>query len=96
MNKENILSVLGDYKNQFAQKYGIVEIGVFGSIARDDAREDSDLDICIKTVTPDPFALVHIKEDLEKRVRRRVDIVRIRGKMNPFLRDRIKKEGIYV
>jgi predicted nucleotidyltransferase len=96
MNKETILSILGDYKKQFAKKYGIIEIGVFGSVACDEAREDSDLDICIKTVTPDPFILVHIKEDIEKLVYQRVDIVRIREKMNPFLRDRIEKEGVYV
>ena len=68
----------------------------FGSIARDEAREDSDVDVCIKTKTPDPFALVHIKEEIESRVRKHVDIVRIRKKMNPFLKERIEKEGVYV
>ncbi len=96
MNKNEILSILGNYKKEYAEKYGIIEMGVFGSIARDEAREDSDLDIYIKTVTPDPFILVHIKEDIEKLARQRVDIVRIREKMNPFLRDRIEKEGVYV
>ena len=95
MNKNEILSILGNYKKEYAEKYGIIEMGVFGSIARDEAREDSDLDIYIKTVTPDPFILVHIKEDIEKLARQRVDIVRIREKMNPFLRDRIEKEGVY-
>ncbi|MCC6324301.1 MAG: nucleotidyltransferase, partial [Candidatus Brocadia sp.] len=42
-----------------------------------------------------PFAIVHIKEEIESRIRKHVDIVRIREKMNPFLRERIEKEGIY-
>lgn len=96
MGRDDVLAILRDFKQRFAEKYGILEIGIFGSTARDDAREDSDVDICIKTKTPDPFAIVHIKEEIESRIRKHVDIVRIREKMNPFLRERIEKEGIYV
>lgn len=96
MGRNDILTILREFKQHFAEKYGILEIGIFGSTARDEAREDSDIDICIKTKTPDPFAIVHIKEEIESRVRKHVDIVRIREKMNPFLRERIEKEGIYV
>jgi uncharacterized protein len=71
-------------------------LGIFGSVARDEARKDSDLDICIKTTTPDPFILVHIKKDIEKLIHLKVDIVRIREKMNPLLKSRIEKEGVYV
>ena len=70
--------------------------GRFRLVARYQSREDSDVDICIKTVTPNPFVLVHIKEDIEQLVHRRVDIVRVREKMNPFLKQHIEKEGIYV
>lgn len=96
MGRDDILAILRDFKQNFAEKYGILEIGIFGSIARDEAREDSDVDICIKTKTPDPFTLVHIKEEIESRVRKHVDIVRMREKMNPFLKERIEKEGVYV
>ena len=96
MGRDTILAILRDFKQKHAEEYGIIELGVFGSIARDEARDDSDLDICIKTRTPDPFVLVHIKDDIEKLVRKHVDIVRMREKMNPFLRERIEKEGVYV
>lgn len=96
MGRDAILSILRDFKRNYGEKYGILEIGVFGSAARDEIRDDSDVDICIKTKTPDPFALVHIKENIENLVRKHVDIVRIREKMNPFLKERIEKEGIYV
>ena len=69
---------------------------MFGSTARDEAREDSDVDICIETEPPNPFTLVHIKEDIEQIVQKHVDIVRVREKMNPYLRERIKKECRYV
>ena len=96
MGRNDIIAILRDYKQNFAEKYGILEIGIFGSTARDEAKGDSDVDICIKTKTPNPFALVHIKEEIESRVHKHVDIVRIREKMNPFLKERIEKEGIYV
>jgi uncharacterized protein len=87
---------LREYKQAFAEKYGILEIGVFGSVARDEATSESDVDICIKTRTPDAFALVHIRDDLESRVRKHVDIVRVREKMNPALKSRLQKEALYV
>lgn len=96
MKRDDILSFLSDFKRNYSEKYGIIEIGVFGSIARDEARDDSDVDICIKTRTPNPFILVHIKDDIEQRIQKHVDIVRVREKMNPFLKTRIEKEGVYV
>jgi predicted nucleotidyltransferase len=96
MRREAILTVLSQFKSDYAEQYGILEIGVFGSVARDESREDSDVDICIKTKTPDPFALVHIKEAIEELVHKHVDIVRVREKMNPFLKERIEKEAHYV
>lgn len=96
MERENLLAILREFKNNYAEKYGILEIGVFGSTARDEAREDSDVDIFIKTKTPNPFILVHIKEDIEELTGKHVDIVRVREKMNPFLKERIEKDGRHV
>ena len=96
MKRDEVIAILRDFKRDRAEKYGILEIGVFGSVARDEAGEDSDVDICIKTRTPNPFVLVHIKEEIEDRVKRHVEIIRVREKMNPFLRERIEREGRYV
>lgn len=96
MSKNDILSILGDYKRRNAKEYGILEIGVFGSVARDEATENSDVDIFIKTATPNPFVLVHIKQDIEDLLHQRVDLVRMRDQMNTHLKSRIEKEGIYV
>jgi uncharacterized protein len=96
MEREKILSILKTYKNDFSAKYGILELGIFGSVARDEAMKESDVDICVKMETPDPFQLVHIKHDIEQIINKHVDIIRIREKMNPYLRQRIEKEAIYV
>ena len=96
MIRDETLSVLRQFKRDYAQQYGILEIGVFGSVGRGEAREDSDVDICIKTLTPNPFALVHIKELIEAQLHKPIDIVRMREKTNPFLKERIEKEAHYV
>ena len=96
INRDDVLAILREYKRDNAQKYGIIDLGLFGSVARQTVGENSDVDICIKTQTADPFILVHIKDDLEQRVHAHVDIVRVREKMNLFLKARIEKEGLYV
>ena len=96
MNRDYILSQLAQYKKNNHNKYGIENIGIFGSVARDQATELSDIDICIKTKTPDMFMIVHIKEELQHLFNKSVDIVRLREKMNPYLKKRIDNEAIYV
>jgi predicted nucleotidyltransferase len=96
MTRDDILELLKQYKNHTHDKYGIDALGIFGSVARDEIKETSDVDICIKTKTPDMFMLVHIKEDLQELFHKNIDIVRIREKMNPYLKKKIEKEAIYV
>jgi len=93
---EEVLNVLRDYKREYSETYCILEIGVFGSVARGEANPNSDLDICVKTKNPNPYNLVHIKEDIENRLHVPVDIIRVREKMNPFLKARIERDAVYV
>lgn len=90
------LELLRDFKNRRAESFGIFRIGIFGSVARGEQREDSDIDICIESEVFGLFTLVHIKNELEQLFGCKVDIVRLRDKMNSMLRKRIEKEGIYV
>ena len=96
LKREEILSLLKKYKHDNLNKYDIIELGLFGSVARNQASENSDIDICIKTKTPDMFLLVHIKEELQKLLSSSIDIVRVRNRMNPYLKKRIENEAIYV
>jgi len=58
--------------------------------------ELSDIDIVVELNKPDLFYLVDIKQDLEEKFHRPVDIVRYRDRMNAFLKKRIDKEAVYV
>ncbi len=96
MSRSDILKILKEFKEKHAEEYGILLMGIFGSVARDQATEKSDVDILLKTKTPDPFNIVHIKEALEEKLHHHVDIVRLRDRMNPSLKTRIEKEAVYV
>ena len=96
MTRSEILKILKQYKKENSEKYGINNLGIFGSYSRDLADEDSDIDIVIETQEPDLYKLVHIKEELEKLFNKSVDIVRNREKMNPYLKKRIEKDAQYV
>ena len=95
MNRDDILALLREFKRDCRGEYGIIEIGVFGSFARDEAGEESDVDVVIRILKPDLFTLVGIKNDLEERLHRAVDIVTYREDMNPFLKKRIDGEAVY-
>ena len=96
MNRDTLLHKLREYKRLNADKYGIEELGIFGSYARSQAYPASDVDIVVKIKVPDPYIIVHIKEDLQQDLNCPVDIVRMREHMNPFLKQNIEKEAVYV
>ena len=50
-----MLEVLGRHKAEFAVRYGITALGVFGSVARDEAGEESDVDVVYATDSPNLF-----------------------------------------
>jgi len=96
MNKEQVLDFLKEHKEEFSNKYQISALALFGSLARGDEKSDSDIDIAIETKLSDYFKLYDFKKELEKQFHTKVDIARLREKMNPFLKSRILSEGIYV
>ena len=96
MNRDEILTLLHQYKERNRKKYSIINIGLFGSASRRTMNEQSDVDIVVELEDPDMFNLISIKQDLEEDLNRSVDIVRYREKMNAFLKAKIEKEAIYV
>lgn len=88
---EKIRSHMGEYEREF----GVTRIGVFGSVAQDEADETSDVDIVVEMRKPDPFYLARIKDSLSSEFGRPVDIVNMHKSMNEALKARIQREAIY-
>lgn len=96
MNKDEIVLSLRQFKERNKEKYSILNIGFFGSAARDEMKKRSDIDVVVELTEPDLFKLIGIKQDLEEQLHCQVDVVRYRDKMNSFLKRRIDKEAVYV
>jgi len=81
------------HKPSISKRFGVIEIGIFGSVARGEAHASSDVDVVVKTKVPDLFMLVDLKEELEKLLSTDVDLVRYWPRMNPYLKRRIDREA---
>ena len=94
--KDEILLCLREYKGNQGRHYNILKMGLFGSAARDEMNEKSDIDIVVELEKADLFNLIGIKQDLEEQLHRKVDIIRYNAGMNNFLKRRIDKDAVYV
>lgn len=74
----------------------MTKIGIFGSVARGEQKEDSDVDVCYEGKAPSFITLDMIQTELEQLLDAKVDLVRVRDNMNSLLRQRILRDGIYV
>ena len=90
------LPLLADYMQKHANTYHISRMGIFGSIARGEETETSDVDVCFEGEAPSLFTMARIKRELEELFGRTVDLVRLRERMDEMLKQNIRKEAVYV
>jgi predicted nucleotidyltransferase len=91
-----IRRILQDQKPYLAERYGIAEIGIFGSYVRGEQREDSDLDVLIELERPARISLIDLVE-LELYLSELLDIkvdLAIKKNLKPRIGERILQEAI--
>ncbi len=96
INKEQRILLLKEYKKKQADKFGITKMGVFGSIARGNANEDSDIDIVVELNKRNLLNRIGLKMSLEGFLGMPVDVVTYRENLSPLLKERILKDVICV
>ena len=95
INKTNILNYLKEHYSEFKEKYNVEEIGLFGSYARDEENQNSDIDIFVK-MEPSLFNMIALKEQIEHNLNKKVDIIREHKNIKPVFLKRIRKDLINV
>ena len=93
---QEILNILKFYKQQFAAKYGIERLGLFGSVARGEQDDNSDIDVVIKMQRPSLFRSYRIREELETLFRRKVDLITLHENQFFDFRKNVEHDAIYV
>jgi|SRR3972149_1548810 len=96
LEKDEILRFISTHKAELRRMYGVTKIGLFGSYARGDMNRGSDIDIVVELEKPDLFHLIGIKQFFQESLGHRVDVVRLRERMNLSLRLRIQRDAVYV
>lgn len=91
-----IIEMLRRYKEESAEKYGIETLGLFGSVARGEQDEKSDIDLFIRLKRPDFLVRMEIKEELERLFDRKIDLVPLFESMRALLRKNIEHDAIYI
>lgn len=93
---QDCINKLTDFKANFSQKFGITKLGIFGSVARKENTENSDIDIVVEVEKPSLRLMYELKEALKNLFGCEVDLVRFRDSLRPLFKSNIQRDAIYV
>lgn len=95
MTRDNVFRILHSHLPTI-HKFGVRSIAIFGSVARNEARPDSDLDILVDFGGPATFdQYMDLKTFLEDTLQKPIDLVTVKA-IKPRLRSAIEHELLYV
>jgi predicted nucleotidyltransferase len=98
MNKQNILDYLKSNKERYSNQFGVKFIGLFGSFARDEANEKSDIDILYEIEENKKlsmFKYLKLISELEDNFHTKIDLVRT-ATLKPQVKNYVYQDLIYV
>ena len=91
-----IRTLLSGHKNEIVEKYGVKEIGIFGSYLREEQKETSDIDILVEFIRPvGMLTFINLKNYLSDLFGINVDLV-MKKALKPRIGQKILSEVVYV
>ena len=87
---------LAALKKASEKQLGITRLGIFGSVARQENHEDSDLDVVVEMEQPTLRRMYQLEESIKKEFGCNVDLIQMRPTLRPLLRKSILRDVIYV
>lgn len=94
MRRAVALAILVQHREEL-RRSGVRSLAIFGSVARDQAGPESDVDILVEFDRPGGlFDFVNLKLQLEDWLGRRVDLVEPEG-LRPEFRDDVRREAVH-
>ena len=96
MNRDEALAVLTKLKPQLQKQFGVSELALFGSAARDELRPDSDIDVLVKfDAVASSSRYFGVQFAIEDAMGMPVDLVTEKA-LRPELRPFIENEAVHV
>ncbi|TGN19141.1 nucleotidyltransferase family protein [Leptospira idonii] len=95
-SKQELIQELSKIKPILNSDFGVLQIGIFGSFAKDQVHSNSDIDLLVELKDPDFDSFAGLQIFLEKLLERNVDLVRKRSQIRPSFLNRIQKDLIHV
>jgi predicted nucleotidyltransferase len=90
---EEIKRILLEHKEEIRQKYGIIILGVFGSYARGEQKETSDIDIIVELDRPVGLDFYEFWEYIENLFGTKVDVLTLSAlKQKTLLWENVKED----
>jgi predicted nucleotidyltransferase len=93
---QDCINKLGAFKQAFGKQFGIRKLGIFGSVARQENTEDSDIDIVVEIDRPTLQLMYELKEKLKELFKCDVDLIRFRSTLRPLFKSNILNDVVYV
>ncbi|MFO8009117.1 MAG: nucleotidyltransferase family protein [Candidatus Brocadiia bacterium] len=96
VSKDAVLKTLGGLMDHLREHYGVKRMGLFGSVAREGAGSESDIDLLVEFERPIGFfKFLELEEFLTDRLGQKVDLVSRRA-LKPRIGARILEEVVDV
>ena len=93
MRRDEALRIIAEHRDGIAE-FGVTSLSIFGSVARDEAGPNSDVDVLVEFGVPvGYFELIRLGNYLEKLLGRRVDLATM-GALRSTMKDQILKEAV--
>jgi len=93
---DEVKAILARHKAELREKYKVKAMSIFGSVVRNEASEESDIDILVEFEAPIGFfKFLELEEHLEKLLGMKVDLVSKKA-LKPRIGKRIIEEAIPV
>ena len=95
INRAECIKKLQACKNVVTEKFGVHSMRLFGSVARNEQNESSDVDICVE-MEPSLLRRSGLKIYLEELLNCKVDVLRVHKNMDSYLTQQIDRDGILI
>ena len=95
INRAECIEKLQACKNVVTDKFGVHSMRLFGSVARNEQNESSDVDICVE-MEPSLLRRSGLKIYLEELLNCKVDVLRVHKHMDSYLTQQIDRDGILI